>query len=901
MKEFSSKRSSLRYVLPFVAFALLVAPLSAQISTRPDPHQSEIEDFIRNRSYESWAHTPVHLSGAQHDGVFYTSHQFVEIYYSPEVENWLKSDRKGAVPDNSMVVALEYSSGSTPGRLERAHARVKRRNASHDGWYWSTTDFVKPHESRGGFGRSDCLACHSAADNSELIFLTSVAQQLPAWSPDADLIWPSPPQTVPNRRLPNPLPEADAELLAYFGIPDVLREDVVKFPPRSVDQVAAGYHAGVLKSHQETFVTSNQCSTCHDASQLLSNSRPNLWSRDRLTGVYANYSPFAEWSVSLNALAARDPVWHAAVETERILRPHLADFTDNACFSCHGPMGVRQLGLDTGNSSRLFTIDMFYASGASPLAKYGALARDGVSCTTCHNVSAKGLGKDPVFEFFEDGRTKNLPAQKLNTYTAQFEIDQPITMWGPFGEDPSQLHAETMKQALGFGAAYGKQMTESRHCGSCHTVLVPAIPVGYSGTDPQNDPNLHLTYEQTTYWEWRNSIFQDEKEPVGGDARTCQSCHMASHRPGRQRIASIYSNRFPPIPASLPREQITLAKQAPYRRHVLLGINLFVFRMYQEFPEILGSSLPHTLAPAQALNSYLLAEDWITHHARTAVADVEFVGAPREVDDSLRFDLRVQNYTGHKFPTGAGFRRAFLEVQVLGKPSEVSGERQVLWVSGRTNRFGALLGSKGKELESEFTLDPSLSQPHHKVISKPEQVQIYETRALDSEGQLQTTVLGIFQEYKDNRILPIGWDPSNKADHRNIHATHPRLPGYVDDPDYMDPETAREGADVVGYAIPLDAIGEWEVIEARLFYQTIPPYYLRDRFRTGRDKQGNLGRDTSRLAHIVSRLNLDGPGKHWKLQIGEGPTTHLKGEPVRKLPSIPERMLMIKSMYYEED
>ena len=62
--------------------------------------------------------------------------------------------------------------------------------------------------------------------------------------------------------------------------------------------------------------------------------RPNMWYADPepetnlVDGVSTpdstvprNFSPYGEWSASLNGLAGRDPVWHAQVDFERKLRP----------------------------------------------------------------------------------------------------------------------------------------------------------------------------------------------------------------------------------------------------------------------------------------------------------------------------------------------------------------------------------------------------------------------------------------------------------------------------------------------------------------------------------------------------------------------------------------------------
>jgi hypothetical protein len=615
---------------------------------------------------------------------------------------------------------------------------------------------------------------------------------------------------------------------------------------------------------------------------------PNPNQKDDPTAVHRDYSPYGEWSASMNALSSRDPVWHAQLESERFLRPQLADFTDDTCFSCHGPLGGRQLRRDSNDPDQRFTIAMFYALPGDAHAKYGALARDGVSCMACHAMSAEQLGVDPEFE--EGAAHQHKPPEQLNSYTARFEVGDVIG--GPYRD--SKINAITMKRALGLNAAYTAHTGEAKLCGSCHTVIVPALPVAYEGTDPHNDPALRLAFEQTTYWEWRNTVFQNEREPKGEVPAPCQVCHMFPHN--RTRIANIENNEFPPLATRLGDDQLQLREQNPLWRHTLMALNLPVYKMFQQFPEILGTRLADPAVPAQTLDPLLNAEDWMSMFSENKVVNLEILSA-EEIDAQLDIELELTNLAGHKLPTGAGFRRAFIELRVIA----ASGK--VLWASGSSDRYGVLTDDAGVPLASEFTLDPNQSQPHYQVITHPDQVQIYETRSLDSTGKLQSTVLGIYREYKDNRLLPLGWDAAGP----NTFATVPKLPaapyrrdsdniaraadgavlgrqntncydGY--DPDYCEPELTGHGQDHIRYRIFLDAVQDWASVEARLWYQTIPPYYLAERFRMGR-QDGEYGRDTKRLIHIISRLNLTGSRiENWKMQLGKTAVFN-KGEDVK--------------------
>ncbi len=95
----------------------------------------------------------------------------------------------------------------------------------------------------------------------------------------------------------------------------------------------------------------------------------------------------------------RDPIFYAQLDSELA---YLKDRKDdqqkviNTCFRCHGVMGKRQLDADHGydpTSPNLqspepnFSLDFVYNTKLTDKNfKYGALARDGVSCAACHHI-----------------------------------------------------------------------------------------------------------------------------------------------------------------------------------------------------------------------------------------------------------------------------------------------------------------------------------------------------------------------------------------------------------------------------------------------------------------------------------------------------------------------------------
>ena len=103
---------------------------------------------------------------------------------------------------------------------------------------------------------------------------------------------------------------------------------------------------------------------------------------------------------------------------------------------------------------------------------------------------------------------------------------------------------------------------------------------------------------------------------------------------------------------------------------------------------------------------------------------------------------------------------------------------------------------------------------------------------------------------KDNRLLPAGWSPTGPDPSLNgefLEATFPK--GEAErDPDYRD----GKGSDTVTYRIqlPPDVDPKNVSVQARLFYQSIPPYYLNDRFTAAK------GDATRRLYYLTSNVNL---------------------------------------------
>lgn len=673
---------------------------------------------------------------------------------------------------------------------------------------------------------------------------------------------------------------------AGAALPKRLREkNLVRFPATRYSDVGPTprEYGGDLPQKDWQFATSSFCRDCHDASLALKDTNPPMRVPPGHGDLFANWSPYGEWSVSLMGLSARDPVFHAQVETERLRHPGVkGSDIDNVCYSCHGPMGQRQVHNDLG---RDFDHEMIYATpdnfsgagsyGKSPqaspkFAKYGALARDSVSCQACHHIGpADGAWRDHdgnvKWEIFYGPKSDEITRREGDKpgppypFTANFQTNL-NRLYVP---DDVKHTEEPMLLAGMARAEKIPHIKSSEYCGTCHVVIVPKIPAGYRRGapvpgkpgqqytgNPVTDPNLNLAYEQTTYFEFADSVF-----PLWHTE--CQTCHMPGLQPAGEKVVSVspawYTPDYPDVPVR------------NYKRHRLLGINLFVHEMFQQFSGVLGldGARDDSFTPPRTAANLLSAEQSIVQHATTGpfgepTAKVEITGTT-VTHDSLTVDVQVTNNSGHKFPSGAGFRRGFIDFRVLGR------DGKTLWESGRYNRFGVLVGADGAPLPAEFTTDPKKLQPHYQVITRQDQVQIYEVRTTDENNVLTTKTLSLFNDAKDNRILPAGWRPAAAIKDGETRyglslktlATITAPFGVGDDPDYNNP--ARTGADRLSYRIDLRALrGKPHQVVVAMRYQTIPPYFLVDRYADGyRARVRSYGPATTRLIYLTSRLNTN--------------------------------------------
>lgn len=827
---------------------------------------SELTEFLSDGCYKSW----------QHDANIRSSqmvHPYVQVYYSPNLWTWLTNgDRSQRIIDGSMMVKEQYPAlDSTESALVDWTIMIKDSSV-WDTWYWgdigvqpappvkTTNGCAEPTPVYTGYGLY-CLNCHASAADGQGTFATTMHVAGLGTSPTLQELAIEPTNHDPSASEFNPLEfmhhanyvsmkEASGSTRNPLTTPQCSNVFPQQQAPRkSYCMVSEAFDHVVpygRPAGPQQFLTSDQCAGCHDATGTISgtgrNDIPAMLYPNALqtcdpgsnspTNCKVNVSPNGEWRYSMMGLSGRDPIFLAQLETERTIHPQLsgqknaADFIDDTCLRCHGVMGERQYKIDT-NGGLLTHADL-----SDPNSRYGALARDGVSCLGCHHIAADGLGTE-------------------ETYTGQFKVGPATELYGPY----AQVATLPMQNAIGVNPQFASQVQSSLLCSSCHTIFLPVYD--QNGNQPSDEHGApKISHEQTTFLEWANSNFADN----GPTPQSCQDCHMPQQYKGQPlafNIANIEDNTFPPEEFRAPDDQIQLTKRTAFARHTLLGINLFGLEMFGEYRSELGLYQSDPFLPGFALNDTFASQYTAINaglEVASSTATVNIVSL-QNTGSALQADVKVVNLAGHSFPSGVGFRRAFLEFRVL----DAAGN--TLWVSGQTSNDGVILDNSGNPLVTEFFApNQQVYQPHYNQanpITRDDQVQIYEELALSPEGQLTTSFLALDQIVKNNRLLPQGWSATGPS------ADMTKPVGVNNDPNYSD----GSGSSVVRYAIPLSSqLANAASIVATLYYQSIPPYYLRQR---GESASGN---DTDRLKNMVCYLNVNGnnsPIPNWRLQIAK--------------------------------
>jgi Cytochrome c554 and c-prime len=488
------------------------------------------------------------------------------------------------------------------------------------------------------------------------------------------------------------------------------------------------------------FAKGSDCALCHSLSSSASAMRDE---KDR------NVAPFDLWSGSMMANSAVDPYWKAAVSAEVAATPSQKAHIEEVCSRCHAPMAAPVTSSPNGEILAFLRHDH---------AKT-ALGKDGVSCTVCHQISSENLGTDESF-------------------TGGFKFNTNSEIYGPHANPVTM----PMQHHVGYTPTKADHILSSAMCATCHTVITESF-------DKQGSATHEHLHEQAPYLEWRNSIFNDEVDTNSATARSCQSCHV----PQTDVDGNAISTRLAHNPGG--RDFPFLKPRNPYGRHTFAGGNVFMTQLLRDNRQLLGIS-----TPADAFDRVVEDSRKLLQRDTAKLTIVK----PESGSPVSTISVRIDNQSGHKFPTAYPSRRAWLEFVVRDT------QGAIVFESGRVNQRGQITDENSNVIASEFAGGPT--QPHFDTIASSQQVQIYETFMQDTEGDLTFALLRGSQFKKDNRLLPQGWS------NQHVHTAATKPIGVQDDANFL------AGTDTVDYELRLPS-GRYNV-EVRLLFQSLSSRYV---------------------------------------------------------------------------
>jgi hypothetical protein len=419
-----------------------------------------------------------------------------------------------------------------------------------------------------------------------------------------------------------------------------------------------------------------------------------------------------------------------------------------------GPHGRLELALLRGGDSLIWVQGAWFTTAGR--------------CAGCHGHDPAGIasidaeGND--INLVDDWRsTMQAPDIAGSVFTGHLEFDS-ARVYGPYHED--QIHPEIMADFVGFTPGFGAHMVDSRNCAGCHTLITPTLDLG-------GQPTGGEFVEQATYHEWLNSSY-----PANGVQ--CNTCHMPRTDD----------------PIILAADYLFLNPQTPFGKHHLVGGNVHMLELMKEHRGTLGIPATATQFDSTIARTRRLLEQHSVH--------AEVMLLDRDAD-TARFALRLQNLTGHRFPSGYPARRAFVTFVVLDQQGDTLFKSGVL----------------RSDLEVEGYAPPYA--PHHDLITSADQVQIYEMVMGDVAGSVTTVLERAAAPLKDNRLPPVGFT----SGHISYDTT--RIAGVP--PTDMDfnlhaDGTEGSGADVVRYHVPTHGHQGGLRVHAAVYYQPLPPAWL---------------------------------------------------------------------------
>jgi hypothetical protein len=372
-------------------------------------------------------------------------------------------------------------------------------------------------------------------------------------------------------------------------------------------------------------------------------------------GCHGNTSPiFNDWTGSLMAQAARDPIFYACLDIAEADAPGSGDL----CIRCHVPKAWLE-GRSTPTSGSAIT----------------AADRDGINCAFCHRLVdpyntlgdappadasiLAALGANSPVQCMDRG-SPSLPGNNGN---GSYVVDPDDQRRGPFPLPPDTMTPPVWPEAdcllyhdpvPTFESPFHRR---SDICATCHDVSLPhfnynmaGTALVFNGTGVQHPTSnkYDMTPVERTYSEWLRSEFAqglgvDMNGRFGGPGQTyvssCQDCHMPFA--DAQGCFLVASTR-PDLP-----------------HHTLSGAATWVLdAIGQQY----GPSGTGELTAAKV--SQLSANKARNIDMLQRAADLSAVLDDSQTPGIKQLRVRVTNQTGHKLPSGyPEGRRVWLTVQ----------------------------------------------------------------------------------------------------------------------------------------------------------------------------------------------------------------------------------------------
>jgi hypothetical protein len=257
-----------------------------------------------------------------------------------------------------------------------------------------------------------------------------------------------------------------------------------------------------------------------------------------------------DWSSTMMANSARDPLWRAKVRSELNRNPQLAEVISDKCTRCHAPMANFEA---KKNGEPMQVLDGGFLD-ASHSRHDSAL--NGVSCTLCHQIQdSPNLGT-------------------LSGFTGKYEIGSDKLIYGPYDD----LFPNPMVMNTGYTPTYSAHVKESKLCASCHNLKTPYVDSfgNVLSTTPESE-----FPEQMPYSEWEHSSY------ATSNPQSCQQCHMS-----RANGVAI-SNR-----------PMWLQTRDNFAVHDLVGANRLMLNIFNDNKTQLGvlsNNFPETIAKTEAM------------------------------------------------------------------------------------------------------------------------------------------------------------------------------------------------------------------------------------------------------------------------------------------------------------